>query len=116
MSMKHRLTVVAAALVLVGALAVHERARAEPPPAEPAALPACVKLTGESRLAAYGFNHVVRVENACAQDADCLVATSVDPTPSALKVSARASAELVVRVGSPARVFTPIGTCKLVGR
>jgi len=56
------------------------------------------------------------VENACAQDAECLVGTSVDPTPAALKVGAHASAELIVRLGSPARVFTPIGTCRLVAR
>ncbi len=112
--MKRVLVALGAAALVLGALG--PRARAEPAPAEPSGLPACVTLTGEARLGAYGYTHVVRVQNACAQDAECLVGTSVDPTPAALKVGARASAELVVRVGSPSRVFTPIGTCRLVAR
>jgi len=106
--MKHLLPTLAAAALVLGALG--------PAQAEPSGMPACVRLAGEARMGAYGYDHVVRVENACAQDAECLVGTSVDPTPAALKVGAHASAELIVRLGSPARVFTPIGTCRLVAR
>lgn len=116
--MKRSFTALVAALLVLGALAPGAGAEpAQPEPgAMPGGMPACVKLTGEAQMGAYGYNHVVRVQNGCTQDADCLVATSVDPTPAALKVAAQTSAELIVRVGSPARVFTPTGTCRLVTR
>lgn len=110
--MKRLFPALAAAVLVLAALG----SAPAPAQAEPSGMPACVRLTGEARMGAYGYDHVVRVENACAQDAECLVGTSVDPTPAALKVGAHASAELIVRLGSPARVFTPIGTCRLVAR
>lgn len=82
------------------------------PPVEPP-VPPCLRVWPEARLRAFGYDHVVHLDSACIADAECSVATDVDPTSVAVKVPARTSVEIVVRVGSPAREFTPVVKCRV---
>ena len=96
------------------------------PPASPweAATPAraevarepteCITVRGEARMQAYGYRHVVIVENGCQRRARCEVWTSADPTPRhRLDVPAGESRSVVTRVGSPAREVRAQSECAL---
>ena len=84
-------------------------AGAEPP------VPSCLRVWGEARLGAYGYAHVVHLDSACPADAQCSVATEVDPTPVEVNVPARTSVEVVTRLESPSREFRPVVKCTLAG-
>jgi hypothetical protein len=80
---------------------------------EPAPLPACVRAWPEVRYRPYGYDHVVHIRNDCERTADCIVTTDVTLEPTDVSILPRSEVEVVTRVGSPSRVFTPMVTCRL---
>lgn len=64
-------------------------------------------------MRAYGYDHIVHVQNACTQDASCSVATDVNPEAVTVKVPKGTEVETVTWLGSPAREFTPRVKCTL---
>jgi len=64
----------------------------------------CAKVTASARLQAYGYAHVVTLNNTCQRAVSCEVWTDVDPQPH-LTVQAKPgqSAEVITRNGSPSR-------------
>ncbi len=113
--MAHEPTTKRSARVLGGAFVAATFALATAPvhadPAPPAPPRACVAIRAEARYGAAGYNHVVVLANACAQDEACTVTTDVNPEPQRVLVPARASTEVVTFLGSPARVFVPKAVC-----
>ena len=83
-------------------------AGAEPP------VSSCLRVSGEARLGAVGYAHIVHLDSACPAEAKCSVATEVDPAPVEVKVPSRTSVEVVIRIGSPSREVRPVVTCTLV--
>ena len=77
--------------------------------------PACIQVSGDSRYGAVGYDHVVTVRNGCDRAAVCSVTTNVNPQPASLRVTAGASADIVMWRGSPSREFSPRADCTLLG-
>ena len=74
----------------------------------------CLVVRGEARMQAYGYAHVVIVENICEREARCEVWTTADPTPRhSLVVPARQTGSVTTRIGSPAREVVPGHQCVL---
>ena len=64
----------------------------------------CASVTASTRLEAYGYTHVVTLNNRCSAAVSCEVWTNVDPTPHvSLHAAAGQSVETVTRRGSPSR-------------
>ncbi len=74
----------------------------------------CVHVWPEARMRAYGYDHIVHVQNTCAKDASCSVATDVNPDAVVVKVAKSTEVETVTWLGSPAREFTPRVKCTLL--
>jgi hypothetical protein len=73
----------------------------------------CYNVYGEARYGALAYKHIVIVQNRCELTLQCEVWTDVDPSPKhSLTVGPKASAEVIVRVNSPARSFKAYGECK----
>ena len=84
------------------------RAEVAPEPTE------CITVRGEAWMQAYGYRHVVIVENRCARPARCEVWTTSDPTPRhRLDVPAGESRSAVTRIGSPSREVNAQSECEL---
>ena len=73
---------------------------------------ACVRVETQAIFAGAGYNHVVRLINACDRAQRCTVSTDVAPDPIEASVAARSTVELVTFRGSPARVFVAKVTCR----
>lgn len=94
---------------LGSALGTSQPARAEVPES-----PDCLTVRGEARMQAYGYAHVVIVQNTCRRVAHCEVWTSADPTPRhRLVVRAGETGSVTTRIGSPAREVVPGHQCEL---
>lgn len=76
-----------------------------------AAATPCVIARAEARWAAYGYNHIVHLENTCVEAHTCTVATDVNPAPQTVDVPGNGAVEVLTFRGSPARVFTPAVAC-----
>lgn len=92
--------------------------RASSTPAEPSRavappVPACISYWPEARYRALGYDHVVHIHSTCAAEAQCTVATDVNPARIHVTVPPGAEVEVVTWVGSPAREFTPTVLCSL---
>ncbi len=81
--------------------------------AEPAAdtVAACIRVRAEARYRALGYNHIVRIADACESAAECDVSTDVNPQPTHVTVPPKSEVEVNTFLGSPARVFTPKVEC-----
>jgi len=79
----------------------------------PAALPACIQVSTDSRYVPYGYNHVVILKSGCSKAATCIVATDVNPQPTSAEVAAGATVEVLTYAASPAQTFHARVTCKL---
>ncbi len=77
-------------------------------------LPECVSVEAFARYGAYGYDHVVTVNNDCDKTAQCEVSTDVAPEVIALTVRAHASESVVTYRGSPAYEFSAKVRCRLV--
>jgi hypothetical protein len=72
----------------------------------------CVRYWGEARYRGPGYDHVVHVHNKCTKPVRCDVSTNVDPNPIVVDVQPKEAREVITRVGSPAREFTPRVACR----
>jgi hypothetical protein len=89
---------------------------AAPAAADPAESAAdCAVVTASARLQAYGYAHVVTLANHCSRPVACEVWTNVDLVPHLdLHAKPGQSAEVVTRVGSPAREVSAGKQCRFV--
>lgn len=67
--------------------------------------PACVSVQATPRMQAFGWDHIVTVQNACPQPVTCSVTTDVNPTATSVSVPAGQSRDTLMWRGSPASVF-----------
>ena len=81
----------------------------------PASSAPCVTARAEARWAAYAYDHVVHLQNACAGAHRCVVATNVNPDPQTVIVPGRSGVEVLTFRGSPARTFVPSVGCAPAG-
>lgn len=72
----------------------------------------CVRVRGEVRYGALGYDHVVHLDNQCVRAFSCTITTNVNPTPIHAGVPPYRKVEVVTFRGSPARVFVPHVTCQ----
>lgn len=79
----------------------------------PARADACIRFWAEARYAAYGYNHLVHVQNVCRAAATCVVTTDVNPEPQAVEVAPGGESVVNTFLGSPARAFTPQVKCTM---
>lgn len=115
-----KLTTIAAAATLC--LTLPELAVADAAPAaeslaegerEPgASLSDCVKVRSEARYGAYGYDHIVELENTCAKTVTCSVVTNVNKQPSEVTIAPNTKASVTTFRGSPAREFKADVSCK----
>ena len=81
--------------------------------ATPEKLPKCVHVRGEARFSGFGYDHLVEVQNSCDKQANCRVATDVNPQAQSLQLNAGEKQSVVTFRGSPASAFRPDVSCKL---
>jgi hypothetical protein len=116
------MTVVAPTLVAVLAFGTlyGSSASAEKPPVKAPAdkrvtekdAAVCTQVTGSVIAEGFGYKHVVSLRNGCDKPVHCQVWTDVDPTPrNALRVNPGETAEVITRIGSPAREFKALKEC-----
>lgn len=86
---------------------------AEDGPAKAPSLPACVKVKAYARYGAYGYDHLVQIDNGCTKTAACRVTTDVNPEPIEVEVGAASSETVVTFRGSPASEFKADVRCRL---
>ncbi|HJK94193.1 MAG TPA: hypothetical protein RMH85_00275 [Polyangiaceae bacterium LLY-WYZ-15_(1-7)] len=75
-------------------------------------VPSCVEVSKEAPYQAYGYTHIVVVENSCDYPVKCDIATNVDPEPVERRVDASETERVATRRGSPAREFQTRVTCR----
>ncbi|MCA9598701.1 MAG: hypothetical protein KC776_35565 [Myxococcales bacterium] len=83
-------------------------------PAEPAALPACIKVRARAQYGAYGYDHIVSIHDGCDKTAACVVKTDVNPDPLSVRVAPGKTEEVVTFRGSPSYTFHATVRCELV--
>lgn len=75
----------------------------------------CVTHRTEARYGGYGYDHLVHLDNACAQSATCTVSTDVNPEKQRVTVKGRERTTVVTFRGSPAREFRATVECSAAG-
>lgn len=81
----------------------------EPPPS----IADCAVVRAEARMEAYGYSHVVVLENRCNVPVTCDVWTDVDPSPRmTLSAAPGERAEVLTRRGSPSRDVSAAKECR----
>lgn len=75
--------------------------------------PECVHWRTQARYSAYGYDHIVHIENRCDAVAECLVWTNVHPERIRVAVAADTDIDVLTYRGSPAREFTAHVECEL---
>ncbi len=89
----------------------------EAPPKDPDAgeapppHPECVHVRTEARYIAYGYDHIVEIENECEKTMLCTVMTDVNPQASSVSVAAGQTRSITTFRGSPAREFKATVLC-----
>jgi hypothetical protein len=68
-------------------------------------IPKCAHVSSEARYGAYGYDHLVEIENGCDHALQCTVKTDVNPEPSNVAVPAKETRTVVTFRGSPSREF-----------
>ena len=81
-------------------------ANAQQGPAE-----SCVRATCTTRYVAYGYNHVVHLENTCGRPMQCSVASDANPRATTTRLASGASTDVQTVMGSPASVCRAIVSC-----
>lgn len=74
--------------------------------------PACARARGMTRAQAYGWNHIVVIENTCATAVTCRASTDVRPEPVVVRVAAGETAEQLMWLDSPASAFVARVDCE----
>jgi hypothetical protein len=100
----------ALALATAAGVALADTPPAPPaPPAPPVKL--CIASVGEARYRNYGYDHVVRLTNACDVQSECSVTTDVNPAAAKATVPGGQTVEVLTFRGSPAASFTHRAVC-----
>jgi hypothetical protein len=73
--------------------------------------PPCIRSWAQVVRTAFGYNHVVGIQNGCDRPASCVVSTDVAPDPIQATVPAKEKVELTTFRGSPATTFKPKVEC-----
>lgn len=84
---------------------------AEKTPDKP--VPDCVHVEAFARYGAYGYDHIVSIDNSCERTAQCQVSTDVNPEVVAVTVRAQEKRSVVTFRGSPAYEFSADVRCQL---
>jgi hypothetical protein len=72
----------------------------------------CVKVRTSARYVAYGYDHVVELENTCNKAMSCAVSTDANPTPASVDLAIGETKSVLTYRGSPASEFTAQVDCK----
>jgi hypothetical protein len=96
-------------IVLEAPSSVARAADGEEGPPNPAK---CVKVRTSARYVAYGYDHVVELENTCGKAMSCDVSTDANPTPASVDLAAGETKSVLTYRGSPASEFTAKVDCK----
>lgn len=72
----------------------------------------CVKVRTSARYVAYGYDHVVELENTCNKAMSCDVSTDANPTPATVELAIGETKSVLTYRGSPASEFTAKVDCK----
>jgi hypothetical protein len=75
----------------------------------------CARVRTEARYVAYGYDHIVEVENGCEKAVQCTIATDVNPAISNLVVPPGQKRSVTTFRGSPAREFKADVACREQG-
>jgi hypothetical protein len=92
-------------------LSVAVASAADPPADKP--VPDCVHVEAYARYGAYGYDHIVTIDNTCTRSAACQVSTDVNPEVFAVTVRSQQKQSIVTFRGSPAYEFSANVRCKL---
>ena len=71
----------------------------------------CVHVQTEAPYRAYGYDHLVTIENGCDKPVRCTVKTDVNPEPSHVRVEPQKSETVLTFRGSPASTFKADVSC-----
>jgi hypothetical protein len=77
--------------------------------------PECVTARGVVIAQAYGYNHLVHVENHCAESVTCRVSTDVNPQVNEVRLTPGQSTDVSTFLGSPASAFRARVECPNAG-
>ena len=77
--------------------------------------PPCIHYRAEAVLGFAGYNHLVYINNACANTAYCDVMTSANPVPVNVTIAPSETLAVITYRESPARVFQVKVQCRLEG-
>jgi len=77
----------------------------------PAPYPECVHVRTEARYVAYGYDHIVEIQNECEKTMACTVMTDVNPEVVSVDVAAGQTRSITTFRGSPAREFKATVLC-----
>jgi hypothetical protein len=75
----------------------------------------CMKVDTEARYGAYGYDHIVHLDNGCKTDMRCEVKTNANPKPTTVEVPRGEKRSVMTYRGSPAREFQADVDCKAPG-
>jgi hypothetical protein len=75
----------------------------------------CMKVDTEARYGAYGYDHIVHLENRCKTDMRCEVKTNANPKPTTVDVPRGEKRSVMTFRGSPAREFQADVDCNAPG-
>ena len=79
----------------------------------PSGIEQCAIVRASVRNEAYGYTHVVTLQNRCERPVSCEVWTDVDPSPrQTLRAEPGASEDVITRRGSPAREVRAESKCR----
>jgi hypothetical protein len=78
-----------------------------------AEFPPCISVNAYARYGAYGYDHLVTIDNGCDKPAECVVTTSANPQPIGVRVEAETRETVVTFRGSPASEFRAHVRCVL---
>jgi hypothetical protein len=78
---------------------------------DPSPANSCLSVWTESRYRAFGYDHIVHIQNGCAYNVVCVVSTNVNPDPVDVEVEAGQHVEVLTYKASPWRTFTAKATC-----
>jgi hypothetical protein len=73
--------------------------------------PECVHVRTEARYVAYGYDHIVEIENTCEKAMRCTVMTDVNPEIAIVSVAVGQTRSITTFRGSPSREFKATVAC-----
>lgn len=72
----------------------------------------CAKVRTSAHYGAYGYDHIVEIENTCDETVICSVVTNVNTKASEVTVAPKQKKSVTTFRGSPAREFEADVSCK----